>query len=83
MYPLVKQVAKWIGVSLTKQSFAKGVSKFVPILGGVVSGGLTYYTFKPQAKKLMGKLKTTMYLAYENKKKEEFDSAEEFENVNS
>lgn len=83
LYPLVKQVAKWIGVSLTKQSFAKGVSKFVPILGGVVSGGLTYYTFKPQAKKLMGKLKTTMYLAYENKKKEEFDSAEEFENVNS
>lgn len=68
LYPLVKQVAKWIGVSLTKQSFARGVSKFVPILGGVVSGGLTYYTFKPQAKKLMGKLKTTMYLAYENKK---------------
>ena len=83
LYPLVKQVAKWIGVSLTKQSFARGVSKFVPILGGVVSGGLTYYTFKPQAKKLMGKLKTTMYLAYKNKKKEDLDSAEEVEDVNS
>ena len=74
---MVKQIAKWIGVSLTKQSFARGVSKFVPIIGGVVSGGLSYYTFKRQAKKLMGKLKTTMVLAYENKKKESFDSAEE------
>lgn len=83
LYPLVKQVAKWIGISISKQSFARGVSKFVPILGGAVSGGLTYYTFKPQAKKLMGKLKTTMYLAYENKGKEKFDSAEVVEDVNS
>lgn len=67
IYPLVKQVAKWIGVSLTKQSFAKGVSKIVPVLGGIVSGGLTYVTFRLQAKKLMGNLKGTMMLAYENK----------------
>ncbi len=68
IYPFVKQVAKWIGVKLTRQSFAKGVSKFVPVLGGLVSGGLTYATFRPQAKKLMGSLKGTMMLAYENKK---------------
>lgn len=68
IYPLVKQVAKWIGVKLTTQSFAKGVSKFVPILGGAISGGLTYATFKPQANKLMRNLKGTMMLAYNNKK---------------
>lgn len=68
VYPFVKQVAKWIGISLTRQSFAKGVSKLVPVLGGLVSGGLTYATFRPQAKKLMGSLKGTMMLAYENKK---------------
>lgn len=70
IYPLVKQVAKWIGVKLTRQSFAKGVSKVVPVFGGFVSGGLTYITFKPQAKKLMGNLKGTMVLAYNNRKEE-------------
>lgn len=59
---------KWIGISLTKQSFARGVSKLVPVVGGLVSGGLTYATFRPQAKKLMGSLKGTMMMAYENKK---------------
>ena len=68
IYPMVKQIAKWIGVSLTKQSFAKSVSKLVPILGGVVSGGLTYVTFKPQSNKLKNKLRSTMLLAYENDK---------------
>lgn len=68
IYPMVKQIAKWIGVSLTKQSFAKSVSKLVPILGGVVSGGLTYVTFKPQSNKLKNKLRSTMLLAYENNK---------------
>lgn len=76
IYPMVKQIAKWVGVSLTKQSFAKGVSKFVPILGGIVSGGLTYKTFKPQSKRLMLKLKCTMLLAYENKNKKQDDTNE-------
>ena len=81
LYPMVKQVAKWIGVKLTKQSFAKGVSKVVPLLGGLISGGLTYATFKPQSKRLMYKLKSTMLLAYENQKKEEFVQAEDVTNA--
>jgi len=40
------------GVKMTKDVFAKGVSKAVPVVGGVVSGGLTYATFKPMAKRL-------------------------------
>lgn len=64
IYPMAKEVARWLGVSLTKQSFSRGVAKFVPILGGMVSGGLTYFTFRHQAKKLMGKLKESMELAY-------------------
>ena len=56
IYPIVKQVAKWIGIKLTKDTFAKGLGKAIPIVGGVVSGGLTYVTFKPGAKKLKNKL---------------------------
>lgn len=56
-YPIIKQIGKWIGMKVTKETFAKGAAKVVPILGGLLSGGLTYFTFKPMAKKLQAKLK--------------------------
>lgn len=77
LYPLVKQIAKWVGINLTKQSFSRGVSKLVPIIGGIVSGGLTYVTFKPQSKKLKEQLRGKMLLAYENKKQNDYFTAEE------
>lgn len=52
IYPIVKKVAQILGYKMTKEIFAKGVSKLVPIIGGVVSGTLTYTTFKPAANKL-------------------------------
>lgn len=51
-YPLVKQVAKWIGIRLNKSLFATGISKLIPILGGFLSGTLSLATFLPAAKKL-------------------------------
>ena len=71
IYPIVKQVAKWIGIKLTKDSFAKGLGKIVPILGGVISGGLTYVTFKPGAKKLKKTLHDCCFFMTENKSKYE------------
>ena len=68
IYPLVKQVGKWIGVSVTRQSFAKSVGKIIPIIGGVISGGLTYATFKPSAKRLQSKLKENSALFKDNQK---------------
>lgn len=52
IYPVVKKVAQAVGIKMTKQIFAGGVSKVVPVLGGVVSGGLSYATFKPCANNL-------------------------------
>lgn len=66
IYPIVKQVAKWIGVKLTKDSFAKGLGKVVPILGGVISGGLTLATFKPGANKLKKTLHKCCVIMTEN-----------------
>lgn len=60
-YPIIKQIAKWLGVSLTKGSFAKSVGKLIPVVGGVISGGLTAVTFKPAAKRLQKKLQEQMY----------------------
>ncbi|WP_119582007.1 hypothetical protein [Streptomyces europaeiscabiei] len=52
IYPIVKKVAAYIGVKMTKDSFAKSVSKAIPLVGAVVSGGLTLATFLPMARRL-------------------------------
>jgi hypothetical protein len=52
IYPIVKKIAQAVGIKMTKQIFAESVSKIVPVVGGVVTGGLSYLTFKPCAKKL-------------------------------
>lgn len=51
-YPLVKKIGSTIGVKITKQSIGKSITKVVPVIGGVISGGLTYMTFRPMGNKL-------------------------------
>ena len=52
VFPIVKKVAQILGIQMTKQIFARTVSKAVPIIGGAASGGLTYATYRPMASKL-------------------------------
>ncbi len=59
-YPLLKKVAAWIGVKITKQSVGKAVSKAVPVLGGFFSAGITYFTFKPMGNRLADVFKKNM-----------------------
>ena len=51
-YAVVKKVASFIGIKMTKETFAKGMAKLVPILGAVISGTVTIATFNPMSKKL-------------------------------
>lgn len=51
-YPIVKQIGKWLGVNITKQTVSKGVAKVIPILGAVISGGVTYTTFTIESNRL-------------------------------
>jgi len=52
MYPIVKRIATAIGIKMTKKVFAKGVGKIIPVVGAVISGGVTYLIFRPMAKRL-------------------------------
>ncbi len=60
IYPLVKKIAAMLGYKLTKDTFAKGVGKVIPLLGGIVSGTLTFATFRPGAKRLQKELQGEM-----------------------
>lgn len=51
-YPLMKKILGAVGVQVTKSTFAKTAGKVVPVIGGVVSGGMTYASFKPSAERL-------------------------------
>lgn len=55
-YPIVKKVLVVFGTRLTKVSFAKGVSKILPVVGGVISGGLNYISMRPMANRLKKEL---------------------------
>ena len=57
IYPVASQVARMIGIKLSKEGFARGIGKFIPIAGGLFSGGLTLFTFKPGARRLQKRLK--------------------------
>ncbi|MBR6689369.1 MAG: SHOCT domain-containing protein [Clostridia bacterium] len=51
-YPIIKKTANFIGISLTKKTFAQGVSKAVPVIGGVISGGINFASMMPMATRL-------------------------------
>ena len=46
------KIAQWIGINMTKESFAKGVGKVIPLVGAPISATITYYTFRPMARRL-------------------------------
>lgn len=46
------KIAQWIGINMTKESFAKGVGKVLPLVGAPISATITYYTFRPMARRL-------------------------------
>lgn len=51
-YNPMKKVLRYLGVNLTKQTFAKTASKVVPVIGGAISGGMTYMAYKHGAERL-------------------------------
>ena len=56
-YPVVKQTLRVIGIKVTKDSFARTVTKAVPVAGGLFSGGMTLVSLKGQATRLQRHLR--------------------------
>lgn len=46
IYPIIKKVWNFMGGHMTKDLLASGVSKSILIVGGVLSGGITYLSFQ-------------------------------------
>lgn len=68
-YPMVKKIAKWFSVNMTKQIFAGFFKKAIPIVGGVIGGGITYLSFKPCCDNLKKSLQDTLLCNPDTKEK--------------
>lgn len=60
LYPILKSTLKWFGVKLTKEIFAKTVKNAIPVVGGIVGGGITFLSFRPCCMRLKDVLTDTM-----------------------
>lgn len=60
LYPIIKSVAKWFSVKMTKDMLCGIVKKSVPVVGGVIGGGITFFSFKPCCDKLKASLQKTL-----------------------
>ena len=56
-YNLAKQIGKWIGIRINKGIFARGLSRVIPIVGGVISAGVSAALMRPMAHRLKGHLR--------------------------
>ncbi|MDE6560590.1 MAG: hypothetical protein K2K75_04340 [Muribaculaceae bacterium] len=57
----VETIATKLGTKITSKTAGRGISKAIPIVSGIICGGITYATFKPQSKRLLQALKETQY----------------------
>jgi hypothetical protein len=58
LYRVAREVAKWIGIKLTEDSFARYVSRIIPILGGIISGTVTWVSFSLMTSRLAAHLES-------------------------
>ena len=63
------KIAQWIGINMTKESFAKGMGKVIPLVGAPISASITYYTFRPMARRLKRHLDELYDMGMAHKKK--------------
>lgn len=60
-YPIIKQIGKAVGIKVTKTTVAQGVSKAIPIIGGVISGSLNFASMMPMANRLLTALDSVAF----------------------
>lgn len=56
LFRIAKTVLKWFNINLLKKTAIQSVGKAIPIIGGVVSGAITFASMKPMGMRLLSTL---------------------------
>lgn len=75
-YPIIKSVLKYFGFKVTKKGMTEFVKKAVPIVGGFVSGGITYVGMNKSGERLRHRLSEISFDYTEEKAKSDFEEYE-------
>jgi hypothetical protein len=57
IYPIVKKIASWLGIKMTKPLFGQTVAKIIPVVGGGVNAIISAVTIIPMANRLKSSLR--------------------------
>jgi len=60
LYDIAREAAKTLGVRISQRSFARSITKFVPVLAGIGSGVITWSSFMSAANRLKKRLQTNL-----------------------
>ncbi|MBP3495119.1 MAG: hypothetical protein J6K52_02815 [Clostridia bacterium] len=60
-YPALQKICKFFSYSLTKTAFKEAIKKAMPVVGFVLGGTITYFSFGPCCNKLKLQLKDTIF----------------------
>ena len=60
IYPIIKKIGTWFNVTINKELFSKTVTSPIPIVGAIIGGGVTFFSFKPCCDKLKRSLQDTI-----------------------
>lgn len=82
-YPMIKQIGKAIGVKVTKTTVAQGISKSIPVIGGVISGGLNFSSMMPMANRLKSALDSANFDYTQENFEEDINIIESIDNDDS
>ncbi|AXI26610.1 MULTISPECIES: hypothetical protein [Gemella] len=72
-YPIIKSVAKFFGIKVTKGGLGKVVQKSIPVVGGFISGGITYVSLSKSGENLRQRLSEVTYDYSEKKAQKDLD----------
>lgn len=79
-YPIIKQIGKVLCIKVTKTTLANGVSKVIPVIGGVISGGLNFAFMMPMAKRLYRALDKVAFDYSDEEYKKDLQTIEQMAN---
>ena len=75
-YPIIKKICSFVGYTLTKKTLASGVSKAIPIVGGVISGTINFASMMPMAKRLNSTMDDAVFDYSEEKLEKDIETLE-------
>ncbi len=65
-YPVIKSIVRYFGGKMTKDAFAKIIAKAVPVVGGVISGTITFVSLRPMGKRLISTFDEAIFVYSED-----------------